>query len=908
MSTSLGHLVTYLTANTAQLEEGLTKAQIRMKAFGTAMKATGKVLTMSLTAPLIAVGVVSGKISKDFEANMSKIVGLVGVAKEQTNAWGKQILDLAPAVGQGPVKLADALFFITSAGIKGADAMDVLDKSAKAASAGLGDAATVADLVTSAMNAYGSDVLNASQATDILVATVREGKAAPEELAAALGQVLPIASNMGITFDQVGASIAAMTRTGTNASTAAMQLKQILASLLKPSSMAETAMNKMGTSSAHFRKVLKEKGLIAALSELKVLQKKYGDQTMANVFPNIRALSGVLDLVGGNAKANIKIFNNLTDTTGSLDKAFKEASQTTEFKWNAAVAGMQSGLKSVGDVMIQIFIPIMQSLGRLLKNIGDWFANLSDRGKSFAKVAIIILGAIGPVTLILGFIVANIIPKLITGFKAARTAILFMNKALMANPWMALAAGVVLAVSALSAYLVKSKQVKSPQLDLSQGIADTNKAISTQVGAMNLLFTQLKKTNPGTLQRAGLIEEINKKYGDYLPNLLTEKSTLEDISTAQVQANNGLVQSIVLKAKQTELEKLYGTETAKQMKIIRTEMKSVSADNRKKLADLAQQLSLLDKSSATYQSLRNSIRGVAGIYGTTAESVVRLSDTFRNQRKGLAQIENDYGAIEKALLKVGKAGKAAGGGGGGGSTPTPSRTPNSLVSMPSIAAKPLEVGTSGVAETINKDADDAEVAGNHFVGVLNAMYAKSKNAAEQFNKSFGELARQGIADFAGAIGEGVGNLATGGSSMADVMSGILGLVADFGKKLGGMMISVGVAQLALDTALESMNPYVAIAGGIALIAAATIAKNYITGGIQGMATGGMVTKGGQFLVGEKGPELATLPAGTAVTPNHMLSGLPMPSQTNNIGDLTTKISGQDLLVILNRANSSDKRF
>jgi hypothetical protein len=38
------------------------------------------------------------------------------------------------------------------------------------------------------------------------------------------------------------------------------------------------------------------------------------------------------------------------------------------------------------------------------------------------------------------------------------------------------------------------------------------------------------------------------------------------------------------------------------------------------------------------------------------------------------------------------------------------------------------------------------------------------------------------------------------------------------------------------------------------------------------ATGGTVTQGGTIMVGEKGPELVTLPAGSLITPNHLLAG------------------------------------
>ena len=45
----------------------------------------------------------------------------------------------------------------------------------------------------------------------------------------------------------------------------------------------------------------------------------------------------------------------------------------------------------------------------------------------------------------------------------------------------------------------------------------------------------------------------------------------------------------------------------------------------------------------------------------------------------------------------------------------------------------------------------------------------------------------------------------------------------------------------------------------------------IAGKITGLATGGTVTSGGAFMVGEEGPEMVNLNAGSAVTPNNQLS-------------------------------------
>ena len=58
--------------------------------------------------------------------------------------------------------------------------------------------------------------------------------------------------------------------------------------------------------------------------------------------------------------------------------------------------------------------------------------------------------------------------------------------------------------------------------------------------AANKLFTALKLAGQGTDQRSRLIEAINEKYGDYLPNLLNEESSLKDIKSAQDAVNTAI--------------------------------------------------------------------------------------------------------------------------------------------------------------------------------------------------------------------------------------------------------------------------------------------------------------------------------------------------------------------------------
>ncbi len=270
------------------------------------------------------------ELALTFQTNMTKIVALVGVPREQVEAWKNDLRSLAPVVGKTLGELSEGLFFVTSAGFRGSDAIDVLTQSAKASTAGLGEIKSIADLVTSAVNAYGIENLSAADATDILVSAVREGKAEAPDFAASLGQVLPVASNMGVEFHEVAAAIASMTRTGSNAAEATTQLRAIMTGLLKPTSEAEKALAAMGTSSSELRRILREDGLLAALAEIKELTEEYGEEVLSTVFPNVRALAGAMDLLGGNADATAGIFDSLKNSTGATETAFEETIKDVE--------------------------------------------------------------------------------------------------------------------------------------------------------------------------------------------------------------------------------------------------------------------------------------------------------------------------------------------------------------------------------------------------------------------------------------------------------------------------------------------------------------------------------------------------------------------------------------------------
>jgi TP901 family phage tail tape measure protein len=178
---------------------GLNTAAGGLERFGLLAARVG----LAVAAAFVGVAVGGIRMSVDLEQSFAKIQGLVGLSADEVDVLREAAKRLGPEFGQSANDAADALFFITSAGLRGSAAIDVLEASLKGSAIGLGETRVIADLATSAVNAYGEANLNGATAVDVLAEAVRLGKLEPAELAGSMGQVLPIASSMGISFAEL---------------------------------------------------------------------------------------------------------------------------------------------------------------------------------------------------------------------------------------------------------------------------------------------------------------------------------------------------------------------------------------------------------------------------------------------------------------------------------------------------------------------------------------------------------------------------------------------------------------------------------------------------------------------------------------------------------------------------------
>lgn len=419
------------------IDAGLRKAQPKLSK-------VGKDMTKFVTLPILAAGAASVKLAVDFEKSMTEIQALAGQSRAQVHEWGEELLDLAPKVGRAPQELSEALYFVASSGVDASKAMEIVKLSAEAAASGLGDTQTVADLTTSAMNAYATSGLSAAEAIDTLTEAVKLGKGEASDFAPVLGQVLPTSSELGVTFSDVAAALAAMTTTGIDAAEGATRLRAIFSSLLKVTPQQAEAFSDAGLSAEELRESLSEEGLLPTLQKIKGA---VGDNTeaLANMFPNVRALQGVLALVGQNGENVARIFDDMGDSTGALNRAFAITTEDTAFKMNQAFAQLQAAGIKIGETLIPIVQKVVGFFGDLFERIADLSPAAAHVVTSFAGVA----AAMGPFILLLGNM-----PRIIDTVKTAFTQL----GAIISNPFFLAITGIVVAFYAFNRALHASEE------------------------------------------------------------------------------------------------------------------------------------------------------------------------------------------------------------------------------------------------------------------------------------------------------------------------------------------------------------------------------------------------------------------------------------------------------------------
>lgn len=355
-----------------------------------------------------------------FEASIAKVSTIADTSQVSLSTIESDIMALSRSTGQGAGDLTEATYQAISASVDTAYAVKFVDEANKLAVGGFTQQATAADVLTTAINAYGLAVSEATQVSDMLITTQNLGKTTVDELAQNMGRVIPLAAAYNVEMDNLSTGYAILTKNGIATAESTTYLKSMLNELGDTgSAVAGVLQEQTGQSFAQ----LTESGYSLG-DVLTVIGDSVNGDTTAfnNLWGSQEAGIGALALFNAGAAEFNSTLGKMQDSAGATEKAYMTMTNTTEH----AQKRIQNAFSNLGITIGSQLNPVISDLYNGVADVVDGFSEFTDEhpGVTAAITGVSVTLGIGTVALT-GYSVAS---------KVASAATKTFTAVLQANP------------------------------------------------------------------------------------------------------------------------------------------------------------------------------------------------------------------------------------------------------------------------------------------------------------------------------------------------------------------------------------------------------------------------------------------------------------------------------------------
>lgn len=331
-------------------------------------KAADAVLKVDAALAALTVGglVLAVKQSSEFNSGFALISTSVDATGQDLEAFRKNILEYSTTSTKSIEDINAAIYTAAQAGIKYGDALEFMGNAEKLAVANNASLNTTVDLLTGTMNAYGYKISDVSKLNDILFTSTLIGKQTIDELGQSMGQVVGIAANSGVSFEELSAAIATLTAKGMNTADAITAVKAVITTIISPSDEAAKAAQNLGLNFS--ASSLKAETFSGMMSKIMTATGGSTDK-MALLFNEVRAMNGALSLTGDGMTFFTDAINKVTESTGNCDAAWKKMVETFNNQVQTVVNSAKVMLIEVGSKLEPMAANIAGSLGTVLSGL-----------------------------------------------------------------------------------------------------------------------------------------------------------------------------------------------------------------------------------------------------------------------------------------------------------------------------------------------------------------------------------------------------------------------------------------------------------------------------------------------------------------------------------------------------------
>lgn len=205
-------------------------------------------LPLAAGAAATAVGGQVLTASKDFEAAMNDVKAVSGATGQEFEAMSDQARELGSTTQFSATEAADALGYLSQAGLDAKESTQALPGTLDLAAASGMDLAQAADISTNILSGMGMEISELGRLNDVLAGTASNANTNVEDLGQGFKYVGPVAKSAGMSVEETAAILGSFADAGIKGEQGGTALRGALSRLIKPTSQVQTALDDLGVS------------------------------------------------------------------------------------------------------------------------------------------------------------------------------------------------------------------------------------------------------------------------------------------------------------------------------------------------------------------------------------------------------------------------------------------------------------------------------------------------------------------------------------------------------------------------------------------------------------------------------------------------------------------------------------
>jgi TP901 family phage tail tape measure protein len=377
------------------------------KTFGAATLAIGGGLTFAV------------KQAADFDTEMRKAGAIAGASAKELDAMRDSAIELGAKTSESASSVAVAMTEMAAKGFTANETIAAMPGVIAAAEASGEDLALAADTVATALNIFGLEAAESSRVADVLAMTANQSAAGITDMQYALKYAGAPAAALGISLEELSASIGLVVDSGLDGSSAGTALRASLLALNNPAKAQAKIMKQIGFEMQDAEG--KTKSLADMIRDMTESTKHMSEADKVATLAKLvgtEAVSGFLALMKAGPEA-------IEANTKALEESGGAAAETAAQMKDGiggALEELSGSFESIAIMIGNVLVPYVQQAAVWLTQLAEKFMGLSDGSKNFLVIGTAIAGIFSAIGAGIG-IALTVVGSIITALGTLASAL-----------------------------------------------------------------------------------------------------------------------------------------------------------------------------------------------------------------------------------------------------------------------------------------------------------------------------------------------------------------------------------------------------------------------------------------------------------------------------------------------------